>query len=102
MLSRGGSVQGGRQGRQSLVPSPDSLLGLPSLQKQMQAPWKQPARKCPALSTASPEQPPAESLYTVSPWPWAPLPLPGLIQALVSWLSRAPAVSPPEPQVPHL
>lgn len=32
--------------------------------KQMQAPWKQPARKCPALSTASPEQPPAESLYT--------------------------------------
>ncbi|KAF6340024.1 NFAT activating protein with ITAM motif 1 [Rhinolophus ferrumequinum] len=30
----------------------------------MQTPWKQPARKCPALSTASPEQPPAESFYT--------------------------------------
>lgn len=56
----------------------------------MQVSWKNLARKSPAVSTAVPEQPPAESLYTVSP------PAPCLAQpalGLLPWLGHDPAVT---------
>lgn len=99
-------LPGRRQGSPCSHPDrPDGFL-----QRQMRATWKQlaqrvPAAKTPAPSTASPEQPPDESLYTVSPGP-APSPqawpppsglawvwLPSLVMLPRVTLSHAPAVT---------